>query len=165
MIYYQEAFFKALTDAGYMATLIPEEYGGSGLGVREASVILEEIHRSGANAAACHAQMYIMGTLLRHGSEAHKRQYLPKIADGSIRLQAFGVSEPNTGTDTTQLKTMAVRDGNRYVINGQKIWISRAEHSDMMLLIARTTPVDQVKKRTEGLSIILVDLRPAVGQR
>ena len=143
--------------------LIPEEYGGAGLGVTEASVILEEIHHSGGNAAACHAQMYIMGTLLRHGSEAHKRQYLPKIADGSLRLQAFGVSEPNTGTDTTQLKTMAVRNGDRYVINGQKIWISRAEHSDLMLLLARTTPVDQVKKRTEGLSTILVDLRQAVG--
>jgi acyl-CoA dehydrogenase len=160
---YPEAFVQALTHAGYMATLIPEEYGGAGLGVTEASVILEEIHHSGGNAAACHAQMYIMGTLLRHGSEAHKRQYLPKIADGSLRLQAFGVSEPNTGTDTTQLKTMAVRNGDRYVINGQKIWISRAEHSDLMLLLARTTPADQVKKRTEGLSTILVDLRQAVG--
>ena len=160
---YPEEFVKALTDAGYMATLIPEEYGGSGLGVTEASVILEEIHFSGGNAAACHAQMYIMGTLLRHGSEAHKRAYLPKIADGSTRLQAFGVSEPNTGTDTTQMKTMAVRKGDRYVINGQKIWISRAEHSDLMLLIARTTPLDQVKKRTEGLSAILVNLREAIG--
>ena len=160
---YPEAFVQALTHAGYMATLIPEEYGGAGLGVTEASVILEEIHHSGGNAAACHAQMYIMGTLLRHGSEAHKKQYLPKIADGSLRLQAFGVSEPNTGTDTTQLKTMAVRNGDRYIINGQKIWISRAEHSDLMLLLARTTPADQVKKRTEGLSTILVDLRQAVG--
>jgi acyl-CoA dehydrogenase len=160
---YPEAFVQALTRAGYMATLIPEEYGGAGLGVTEASAILEEIHHSGGNAAACHAQMYIMGTLLRHGSEAHKRQYLPKIADGSLRLQAFGVSEPNTGTDTTQLKTIAVRNGDRYVINGQKIWISRAEHSDLMLLLARTTPADQVKKRTEGLSTILVDLRQAVG--
>ena len=137
---YPEAFVQALTHAGYMATLIPEEYGGAGLGVTEASIILEEIHHSGGNAAACHAQMYIMGTLLRHGSDTHKRQYLPKIADGSLRLQAFGVSEPNTGTDTTQLKTMAVRNGDRYVINGQKIWISRAEHSDLMLLLARTTP-------------------------
>src|SRR5258708_28559042 len=147
-----------------MAPLIPEEYGGSGLGGTEASVILEEIHHSGGNAAACHAQMYIMGTLLRHGSEAHKRQYLPKIADGSLRLQAFGVSEPNTGTDTTQLKTMAVRNGDRYVINGQKIWISRAEHSDLMLMLGRTTPLDQGKKRTEGLSTILVDLRRALGR-
>ncbi len=161
---YPEAFVQALTRAGYMATLIPEEYGGAGLGVIEAAAILEEIHHSGGNAAACHAQMYIMGTLLRHGSEAHKRQYLPKIADGSLRLQAFGVSEPNTGTDTTQLKTMAVRQGDRYVINGQKIWISRAEHSDLLLLLARTTPADQVKKRTEGLSTILVDLRDAVGR-
>ena len=160
---YPEAFVQALPLAGYMATLIPEEYGGAGLGVTEASVILEEIHHSGGNAAACHAQMYIMGTLLRHGSEDHKRHYLPKIADGSLRLQAFGVSEPNTGTDTTQLKTMAVKKKDRYVINGQKIWISRAEHSDLMLLLARTTPADQVKKRTEGLSTILVDLRQAVG--
>jgi acyl-CoA dehydrogenase len=160
---YPEAFVQALTRAGYMATLIPEQYGGSGLGIREASVILEQIHYSGGNAAACHAQMYIMGTLLRHGSEAHKREYLPKIADGLIRLQAFAVSEPNTGSDTTQLKTMAVRKADRYVITGQKIWISRAEHSDLMLLIARTTPLDQVKKRTEGLSAILVDLRLAAG--
>jgi acyl-CoA dehydrogenase len=160
---YPEAFVQALTHAGYMATLIPKEYGGADLGVTEASIILEEIHRCGGNAAACHAQMYIMGTLLRHGSEAHKREYLPKIADGSLRLQAFGVSEPNTGSDTTQLKTMAARRGDRYVINGQKIWISRAEHSDLMLLLVRTTPVDQVKKRTEGLSTILVDLRQAVG--
>ncbi len=160
---YPEAFVQALTRAGYMATLIPKEYGGADLGVTEASIILEEIHHCGGNAAACHAQMYIMGTLLRHGSEAHKREYLPRIADGSLRLQAFGVSEPNTGSDTTQLKTMAVRTGDRYVINGQKIWISRAEHSDLMLLLVRTTPVDQVKKRTEGLSTILVDLRRAVG--
>jgi acyl-CoA dehydrogenase len=160
---YPEAFVQALTRAGYMATLIPEEYGGAGLGVTEASVILEVIHRSGGNAAACHAQMYIMGTLLRHGSEAQKKQYLPKIADGSLRLQAFGVSEPNTGSDTTQLKTTAVRNGDRYLINGQKIWISRAEHSDLLLLLARTTPADQVKKRTEGLSTILLDLREAVG--
>ena len=132
---YPDAFVRALTDAGYMATLIPEEYGGAGLGVAEASVILEEIHHSGGNAAACHAQMYIMGTLLRHGSEKQKREYLPSIADGSLRLQAFAVSEPNTGSDTTQLKTTAVRRGDRYVINGQKIWISRAEHSDLMLLL------------------------------
>lgn len=160
---YPEAFVQALTKAGYMATLIPEEYGGSGLGVSEASVILEEIHSAGGNAAACHAQMYIMGTLLRHGSEAQKQKYLPRVADGSIRLQAFGVTEPNTGTDTTQLQTTAVRQGDRFIVNGQKIWISRAEHSDLMLLIARTTPLDQVKKRTDGLSTILVDLRKAVG--
>ena len=154
---------KTLTDAGYLAALIPEAYGGSGLGVMEASIILEEVNRSGGNAAACHAQMYIMGTLLRHGSDAQKREYLPKIASGELRLQAFGVTEPTTGTDTTQLKTMAVRDGDRYIINGQKVWISRAEHSDLMLLIARTTPVDEVKKKTEGLSVFLVDLRTAVG--
>ncbi|HVA93685.1 MAG TPA: acyl-CoA dehydrogenase family protein [Candidatus Dormibacteraeota bacterium] len=160
---YPEEFVQALTRAGYMATLIPEEYGGAGLGVTEASIILEEIHHCGGNAAACHAQMYIMGTLLRHGSVAQKREYLPKIADGSLRLQAFAVSEPNTGSDTTQLKTTAVRKGDRYVINGQKIWISRAEHSDLMLLMARTTPADQVQKRTEGLSTFLVDLRQSVG--
>jgi len=159
---YPQAFVQAMTHAGYMATMIPETYGGAGLGVTEASVILEEVHHCGGNAAACHAQMYIMGTLLRHGSEAHKQQYLPKIADGSIRLQAFGVSEPNTGSDTTQLKTTAIRRQDHYVITGQKIWISRAEHSDLMLLIARTTPADQVKKRTDGLSILLVDLREAV---
>jgi acyl-CoA dehydrogenase len=160
---YPEAFLLALTHAGYMATLIPEEYGGAGLGVAEASVILEEIHRSGGNAAACHAQMYIMGALLRHGSEAQKREYLPRIAEGSLRLQAFAVSEPNSGSDTTRLQTTAVRSGDRYVVNGQKIWISRAEHSDLMLLLARTTPLDQVQKRTEGLSAMLVDLRRAVG--
>ncbi len=160
---YPEDFVKTLTDAGYLAALIPEAYGGSGLGVMEASIILEEVNRSGGNAAACHAQMYIMGTLLRHGSDAQKRKYLPKIASGELRLQAFGVTEPTTGTDTTQLKTMAVRDGNRYIVNGQKVWISRAEYSDLMLLIARTTPLDAVKKKTEGLSVFLVDLRTAVG--
>jgi acyl-CoA dehydrogenase len=160
---YPDAFVRALTEAGYLATLIPEAYGGAGLGVTEASVILEEIHHSGGNAAACHAQMYIMGTLLRHGSEDQKRRYLPEIASGAIRLQAFAVSEPNTGSDTTQLKTTAVREGSRYRVNGQKIWISRAEYSDMMLLLARTTPLDQVSKRTEGLSILLVNLRQAVG--
>ena len=138
---YPDAFVKALTDAGYLAALIPEEFGGSGLGITEASVILEEINRSGANAGACHAQMYTMGTLLRHGSDAQKREYLPKIASGELRLQAFGVSEPTTGSDTTQLKTMAVRKGDAYVIRGQKIWISRAEHSDLLLLIVRTTPL------------------------
>jgi acyl-CoA dehydrogenase len=160
---YPETFVKALTDAGYLAALIPEEFGGSGLGIAEAAVIMEEINRSGANAGACHAQMYTMGTLLRHGSDVQKREYLPKIASGELRLQAFGVSEPTTGSDTTQLKTMAVKRGDRYVVRGQKIWISRAEHSDLLLLIARTTPIDQIKKRTEGLSVFLVDLRTAVG--
>jgi acyl-CoA dehydrogenase len=160
---YPEAFVKTLTEAGYLAALIPEAYGGSGLGITEAAVILEEVNRSGANAGACHAQMYTMGTLLRHGSDAQKREYLPKIASGELRLQAFGVSEPTTGSDTTQLKTMAVRKGDTYVVRGQKIWISRAEHSDLLLLIARTTPIDQVRKRTDGLSVFLVDIRAAVG--
>ena len=160
---YPDEFVRTLTEAGYLAALIPEEYGGSGLGVSEASIILEEINRSGGNAAACHAQLYIMGTLLRHGSPEQKRHYLPRIATGELRLQAFGVTEPTSGTDTTQLKTMAVRRGDHYIVNGQKVWISRAEHSDLMLLVARTTPVEQVKKRTEGLSVLLVDLRDAVG--
>jgi acyl-CoA dehydrogenase len=158
---YPDAFVQALTKAGYMATLIPEEYGGAGLGVREAATILEAIHRSGGNAAACHAQMYVMGTLLRHGSEIQKKNYLPPLARGELRLQAFGVSEPTTGSDTTQMKTLARRVGNKYVVKGQKIWISRAEHSDLMLLVARTTPIEQVKKRSEGLSVLLVDLRQA----
>jgi acyl-CoA dehydrogenase len=161
---YPDAFVKALTAAGYLAALIPEEFGGSGLGITEASIILEEINRSGANAGACHAQMYTMGTLLRHGSDAQKREYLPRIARGELRLQAFGVSEPTTGSDTTQLKTTAVRRGDRYVIRGQKIWISRAEYSDLLLLIVRTTPIGEVKKRTDGLSVLLVDIRDAVGQ-
>jgi acyl-CoA dehydrogenase len=161
---YPDAFVKALTAAGFLAALIPEEYGGSGLNVAQASVILEEINRQGGNAGACHAQMYIMGTLLRHGSAEQKQAYLPKIAAGELRLQAFGVSEPTTGSDTTQLQTTAVRKGDRYVVNGQKIWMSRAEHSDLMLLIARTTPADQVKKRTEGLSVLLVDMRKAAGR-
>ena len=160
---YPGAFVKALTDAGYLAALIPEEYGGSGLGVTEASIILEEINRSGGNAGACHAQMYTMGTLLRHGSEAQKTTYLPQIASGALRLQAFGVSEPTTGSDTTQLKTTATRKGDVYVVRGQKVWISRAEHSDLLLLIVRTTPADQVTKRTDGLSVLLVDMRDAVG--
>ena len=160
---YPDAFVKALTDAGYLAALIPEEFGGSGLGIAEAAIIMEEINRSGANAGACHAQMYTMGTLLRHGSDAQKRELLPKIASGALRLQAFGVSEPTTGSDTTQLKTTATRHGDTYVIRGQKVWISRAEHSDLLLLVARTTPVEQVKKRGEGLSIFLVDMRHAVG--
>jgi acyl-CoA dehydrogenase len=161
---YPQAFVNALTKAGYLAALIPTEYGGSGLGIAEASVILEEINHSGANSGACHAQMYIMGSLLRHGSGAQKQKYLPGIADGSIRLQAFGVTEPTTGSDTTQMKTMAVRKGDTYVINGQKIFISRAEYSDLMLLMARTTPIEQVKKRTDGLSMMLVDMRDAVGK-
>ena len=161
---YPDAFVKALTDAGYLAALIPEEYGGSGLGVAEASIILEEINRSGGNAGACHAQMYTMGTLLRHGADAQKRELLPKIATGALRLQAFGVTEPTTGSDTTQMKTMATRRGDRYVVRGQKVWTSRAEHSDLLLLVVRTTPIEQVKNRKEGLSILLVDLREAVGR-
>jgi acyl-CoA dehydrogenase len=160
---YPDAFVKALTAAGYLAALIPEEYGGSGLGVSEAAVILEEVNRSGANAGACHAQMYTMGTLLRHGSDAQKRRFLPQVASGALRLQAFGVSEPTTGSDTTQLKTTATRRGDRYVVHGQKIWISRAEHSDLLLLLVRTTPANETKKRTDGLSVLLVDLREAVG--
>ena len=160
---YPEEFVNALTSAGFLGALIPEEYGGSGLGITESSVILEEINRSGGNAGACHAQMYTMGTLLRHGSDQQKQKYLPKIADGSVRLQAFGVTEPNTGTDTTQLKTTAVRKGDKYIVNGQKVFISRTEYSDLMLLLVRTTPLEQVKKRTEGLSVLLVDLREVVG--
>ena len=160
---YPEEFVKTLTDAGYLAALIPEEWGGSGLGIAEASIILEEVNRSGGNSAACHAQMYIMGTLLRHGSQSQRNYYLPKIANGELRLQAFGVTEPTTGTDTTQMKTMAVRKGDRYVVNGQKVWISRVAHSDLMLLVARTTPLEQVRKKTEGLSVLLVDLKEAVG--
>src|SRR5262247_2304028 len=158
---YPDAFVKALTEAGYLAALIPEEYGGSGLGVSEASVILEEVNRSGGNAAACHAQMYTMGTLLRHGSPVQKHLYLPKIATGELRLQAFGVTEPTTGSDTTQLKTTATRKGDSYIVRGQKVWISRAEHSDLLLLVARTTPIEQVTKRSEGLSVLLVDLHQA----
>jgi len=160
---YPEAFVRELTRAGYLAALIPQEYGGAGLGVLEAGLILEEINRAGGNAAACHAQMYIMGTLLRHGSEEQKRRYLPKIASGKLRLQAFGVTEPNSGSDTTKLQTTAVRRGNRYVINGQKIFISRVLQSDLMLLLARTTPLEQIKKKTEGLSVFLLDLREAKG--
>jgi len=161
---YPHAFVDALTESGYLGALIPEEYGGAGLPLRAASVILETIHASGCSAGACHAQMYIMGTLLRHGSAEQKREYLPKIASGALRLQAFGVTEPTTGSDTTQLKTRAVRDGDHYVVNGQKIWTSRALQSDLMLLLARTTPVEQVKRRTEGLSVFLVDLREARGK-
>jgi acyl-CoA dehydrogenase len=160
---YPGEFVDALTKAGYLATLIPEEFGGAGLGITEAAIVLEEIHRAGGNAAACHAQMYIMGTLLRHGSPEQKKHYLPRIARGELRLQAFAVSEPTTGSDTTRLKTLAVRKGSKYVVKGQKIWISRAEHSDLMLLLARTTPLEEVKKRTEGLSILLVDVKHSVG--
>ncbi len=156
---YPTAFVDELTQAGFLASLIPEEYGGSGLPLRAAAVILEEINASGCVASQGHAQMYIMGTLLRHGSEAQKRRYLPEIAAGRIRLQAFGVTEPTTGSDTTQLKTRAVRDGDSYLISGQKVWTSRALHSDMMLLLARTTPADQVKKRSDGLSVFLLDMR------
>lgn len=160
---YPTEFVKALTESGFLGMLIPEEYGGSGLPLRAATVLLEEIHASGCNAAACHAQMYIMGALLRHGSVEQKQKYLPGIADGSLRLQAFGVTEPTTGSDTTQLKTRAIREGSHYIVSGQKIWTSRAEHSDLMLLLARTTPLDKVKKRTEGLSLFLVDMREARG--
>jgi len=161
---YPEAFVNALTQAGWLAALIPQEYGGSGLGLTEASVIMEEINRSGGNSGACHGQMYNMGTLLRHGSESQKRQYLPRIASGELRLQSMGVTEPTTGTDTTKLKTTAVRKGDRYVVNGQKVWISRIQHSDLMILLARTTPLEQVKRKSEGMSIFLVDLREAIGK-
>ncbi|MDA9530205.1 acyl-CoA dehydrogenase family protein [Bradyrhizobium sp. CCBAU 25338] len=160
---YPTEFVAALTEAGFLGALIPEEYGGSGLPLRAAAVILEEINANGCSASPAHAQMYIMGTLLRHGSELQKRTYLPKIAAGRLRLQAFGVTEPNTGSDTTQLKTRAERQGDVYVVNGQKVWTSRALHSDLMLLLARTTPIDQVRGRTEGLSVFLVDLREAKG--
>ncbi|WP_323022486.1 acyl-CoA dehydrogenase family protein [Pararhodobacter sp.] len=160
---YPEAFVEALTRAGWMAALIPEEYGGSGLGLTEASVIMEEINRSGGNSGACHGQMYNMNTLIRHGSEEQRRRYLPKIASGELRLQSMGVTEPTTGTDTTQLKTTAVRKGDRYVVNGQKVWISRVQHSDLMILLARTTPLAEVAKKSEGLSIFLVDIKAAMG--
>ncbi len=159
---YPTAFVKALTEAGYLAALIPEEFGGSGLPVSAAAAIMEEIHAAGGNGAACHAQMYTMGTILRHGSPAQKERYLPKIATGELRLQAFGVTEPTSGTDTLSLRTVARRGGDEYVINGQKIWTSRAEHSDLMLLLARTTPKEEVKKRTDGLSVFLVDMRKAL---
>lgn len=161
---YPEAFVRALTEAGYLAALIPETYGGAGLTLAEACIIIEEIHRQGGNAAACHAQIYTMGTILRHGSEEQKGRWLPQIASGALRLQAFGVTEPTTGSDTTNLRTTAIRDGTDYVVNGQKVWISRAEHSDLMVLLARTTPVEQVARRGEGLSVFLVDLRDAVGR-
>ena len=161
---YPEAFVSALTKAGWLAALIPQDYGGSGLGLAEASVIMEEINRSGGNAGACHGQMYNMGTLLRHGSAEQKQRWLPPIARGELRLQSMGVTEPTTGTDTTKIKTTAVRRGDRYVVNGQKVWISRIQHSDLMILLARTTPLSEVAKKSEGLSIFLVDLRNAIGQ-
>jgi acyl-CoA dehydrogenase len=162
---YPTTFVQALTQAGYLSALVPENYGGSGLPLSAACAILETIHETGCNAAACHAQMYTMGTLLKHGNEAQKQKYLPGIASGALRLQAFGVTEPTTGSDTTQLKTRAEKKGNdRYIVNGQKVWTSRALHSDLMLLLARTTPADQVKKRSEGLSVFLVDLKAAKGK-
>ncbi|MDA0663117.1 MAG: acyl-CoA/acyl-ACP dehydrogenase, partial [Proteobacteria bacterium] len=160
---YPTAFVQALTESGFLGALIPEEFGGAGLPIRAGAVILETIHASGCSAGACHAQMYTMGTVLRHGSPAQKQEYLPKIASGELRLQAFGVTEPTTGSDTTQLKTRAVRDGDSYVINGQKVWTSRALHSDLMLLLARTTPASETKRRSDGLSTFLVDMRAARG--
>jgi acyl-CoA dehydrogenase len=160
---YPEEFVKALTEAGWLAALIPAEYGGAGLGLAEASVILEEINRQGGNSGACHGQMYNMGTVLRHGSEAQKRAILPKIAHGELRLQSMAVTEPTTGTDTTRLKTTAVRKGDRYVVNGQKVWLSRAQHTDLMILLARTTPFAEVKKKTDGMSVFLVDVKKALG--
>ena len=160
---YPTEFVKALTDAGFLAVLVPEEYGGSGLPISAAAAVLEEIHKSGCNGGACHAQMYIMGTVLRHGSPEQKQKFLPKIASGELRLQAFGVSEPTSGTDTLSLRTTAVKKGNdRYVVNGQKIWTSRAEHSDLMLLLARTTPREEVQKKTDGLSVFLVDMQESL---
>ena len=161
---YPEEFVSALMKEGYLAAMIPESYGGSGLNLTAASVILEEIHRHGCNAAACHAQMYTMGTVLRHGSDEQKKKYLPKIADGSLRLQAFGVTEPTSGTDTLALKTTATRDADHYIVKGQKIWTSRAAQSDLMLLLARTTPRDKVEKKTDGLSVFLIDLKSLVGK-
>ena len=159
---YPSEFVKALTDSGYLAVLIPEEFGGSGLGLAAATAILEEIHKSGGNAAACHAQMYTMGTILRHGSTKQKSEYLPKIASGELRLQAFGVTEPTSGSDTTRILTKAIREGDHYIINGQKIWTSRSEYSDLMLLLARTSPREEVKKRHNGISVFLIDLRDAI---
>ena len=160
---YPEEFVNALTEAGWLAAMIPEEYGGSGLGLTEASIVMEEINRSGGNAGHCHGQMYNMGTLLRHGSEAQKTKYLPGIASGALRLQSMAVTEPTTGTDTTKLKTTAVKKGDKYVINGQKVWISRLQHSDLMILLARTTPLAKVKRKSMGMSIFIVDLREAIG--
>ena len=160
---YPEAFVDAMTKAGWLAALIPEEYGGSGLGLAEASVIMEEINYSGGNSGSCHGQMYNMGTLLRHGSEAQKKMYLPKIASGELRLHSMAVTEPTTGTDTTKLKTTAVKKGDKYVVNGQKVWISRIQHSDLMILLARTTPIGEVQRKSEGMSIFIVNLADAIG--
>lgn len=160
---YPEAFVTAMTEAGWLAALIPEEYGGSGLGLAEASVIMEEINFSGGNSGSCHGQMYNMGTLLRHGSDVQKKMYLPKIATGELRLQSMAVTEPTTGTDTTKLKTTAVKKGDKYVVNGQKVWISRIQHSDLMILLARTTPLSEVKRKSEGMSIFIVNLKAAIG--
>ena len=161
---YPEAFVDAMTKAGWLAALIPEEYGGSGLGLAEASVIMEEINFSGGNSGSCHGQMYNMGTLLRHGSDAQKKMYLPKIASGELRLQSMAVTEPTTGTDTTKLKTTAVKKGDKYVVNGQKVWISRIQHSDLMILLARTTPLSEVQRKSEGMSIFIVNLADAIGK-
>ncbi|HET6524863.1 acyl-CoA dehydrogenase family protein [Sphingopyxis sp.] len=161
---YPSEFVRTLTDAGFLSVLIPEEYGGSGLGLGAATAVLEEIHRSGCNGGACHAQMYTMGTLLKHGSEAQKQEYLPAIARGELRLQAFGVTEPTAGTDTTRIRTFAKRVGDKYIVNGQKIWISRAEHSDLMVLLCRTTPREECAKPSDGMSVMLVDMREAVGK-
>jgi acyl-CoA dehydrogenase len=161
---YPEAFVEALTRAGWLSALIPEDYGGAGLTLTEASIIMEEINRSGGNSGACHGQMYNMGTLLRHGSEEQKRRYLPRIARGELRLQSMAVTEPSAGTDTTKIQTLAVRQGERYVVNGQKVWTSRVQHSDLMILLARTTPLALVEKKTEGLSLFIVDLRQAIGR-
>jgi len=161
---YPTEFVQALTKGGYLSALIPEEYGGLGLPLSAGAAILEEIHRAGGNAGACHAQMYTMGTILRHGSDVQKKQYLPSISDGSLRLQAFGVTEPTSGTDTTALRTTAKRNGDHYIVNGQKIWTSRAEHSDLLLLLARTTPREEVTKKTDGLSVFLIDMREFVGK-
>ncbi|HEY0754300.1 MAG TPA: acyl-CoA dehydrogenase family protein [Ktedonobacteraceae bacterium] len=161
---YPDAFIQALTQAGWLAALIPEEFGGGGVGLSEASVILEEVNRSGANSGACHAQMYTMGALLRHGSAEQKSHYLPRIASGELRLQSFAVTEPTTGTDTTKIKTFAQKRGDRYIINGQKVWISRVQHSDLMLLLARTTPLPELQKKTEGLSLFLINLRDSLGK-
>jgi acyl-CoA dehydrogenase len=161
---YPEEFVRALTDAGWLAALIPQEYGGSGLSLAEASVIMEEINRSGGNSGACHGQMYVMNVLVRHGSQQQREFYLPKIASGELRLQSMAVTEPTTGTDTTKLKTTAVRKGDRYVINGQKVWTSRVRHSELMLLLARTTPLAEVKKKSEGLSVFMIDLRDSIGK-
>ncbi len=161
---YPDAFVKALTEGGWLSVLIPEEYGGAGLPLRAASVILEEIHAAGCSAGACHAQMYTMGTLLRHGSAEQKQRFLPGIASGALRLQAFGITEPTTGSDTTQIRTRAERSGDKYVVNGQKVWTSRALHSDLMMLLVRTTPADQVAKKTDGISVLIVDMREARGK-